>query len=187
MKRKSQNLIEFIFVFPLVVFLVMAIFELAMFYRTVHAVQSVAFQAAAKAATQIIKNDMTSTSIGDPSFNVAIQSALDTVIAKKGALGTLDFDTFQIKTYSDFGSPPYTLYELTSDRTINTTTGAEPLVTLWVDCSDPMEKGIKVQLKYYYVTIIFAAEVPLPDGRKMTILPKDIAISSTKIQQYNQL
>lgn len=187
MKKSAQNLIEFVFVFPLVFFLIMAIFELAMFYRTVHAVQNVAVQVAAKAATQVITSDMISTTIGDPSFNAAAQSALDTIKAKKGALGSLDFDTFQVTTNSAFGTPPYTLYEFTSDRTIHTSTGDKPLVTLRVDCSNPLEKGIKTQLIYYYVTIIFAAEVPLPNGDVMTIIPKDIAISSTKIQQYNNL
>ena len=186
LKKSAQNLIEFVFIFPLVFFLVMAIFELSMFYRTVHAVQSVAHQVAAKAATQIITSNMTSTSIGNSSFNVAAQSALDTVISKKGALGSLDFSTFTVSTDNNFGSAPYKLYTIKSTRTINTTSGSQPLVTLWVDCSNPMEEGIKVQLQYYYVTIVFAAEVPLPNGDVMTILPKNIAISSTKTQQYNQ-
>jgi len=58
LKKNAQNIIEFVFVFPLVITLVLAIFELAMFYRTVHAVQSVALQAAANASTQIVTSDI---------------------------------------------------------------------------------------------------------------------------------
>jgi Flp pilus assembly protein TadG len=184
LKKNAQNLIEFVFVFPLVVMLVLAIFELAMFYRTVHSVQNVALQAAANASTQIVTSDMTSTIIGDPKFNVAAQRALDVVIAKEGALNSSKTSSFTVTTDANFGSPPYTLYEFKGNQTSET---GKPLVTLRVDYSNPMQNGIKTQLIYQYSTIIFAAAVPLPNGDTMTIIPRNIEISSTKIQQSNQL
>lgn len=184
MKKDAQNLVEFVFVFPLVIILVMAIFELSMFYRTVHAVQNVALQAAANAATQIITDSQTSTSFGNAQFNKAADVAAKIVQGKQGSLGRVNFNNFDLEVMEEYGAPPYSIYKFTSDTKID---GSKPLVTLLVDCTDPYGKGVSTQLIYHYVTIIFAAKVPLPDGNVITIIPSQVEISSSKIQQYNQI
>jgi len=125
-----------------------------------------------------------STTIGDPKFNVAAQRAFDVILAKEGALNSSKTSSFTVTTDASFGSPPYTLYEFEGNQTAD---DGKPLIRLRVDYSNPMQKGIKTQLIYQYTTIIFAAAVPLPNGDSMTIIPRNIEISSTKIQQSNQL
>ena len=177
MKRRGQNLIEFIVVIPLLVLILFGIVELSMFWRTAQTAQSIALEAASAAAAQIV--------IDGSNPNPAVEKAVDVVDKRLGALGVENVALHLQDIGDEFGIRPYAFYVYQSEETRSTNNGVYPLIEFTIDYRDPFKSGIITQLTYQYRTILLGAEFTLPGGRKVVIIPKDIPVSSTKIQQYN--
>ncbi|MDD3150393.1 MAG: TadE/TadG family type IV pilus assembly protein [Candidatus Gastranaerophilales bacterium] len=188
MKRNAQSLIEFVFVAPLLIFVLFGIIELALFWKTANTVQEIALQSAISASGQIVDGTQTSTTLMDSEFNVAAKSALMMMQNRISSLNLnysdFDLQDFDVTTDTDAGDVPYTIYTFESksiDSDVN-----KSVITLIVDYQNPYTKGICTQIVYQYRTVLLGAEFTLPNGRKISIIPKNIEISSSKIQQYNQ-
>jgi len=188
LKRKSQNLIEFVIVIPLLLIVLFGIIEYAVFWRNAQTVQTIALEAASTAATVIVNDDQTETF--GPFFNQAALKAFTVVRTRVKDLGLPDLG-FTITNPNGFGKRPYAVYELTSQQTRSVTdeSGNQqtlPIIRFIFDYRDPYKRGIVTQLVYQYKTLFLGVEFNLPGGHLIKIIPRDIEISSTKIQQYNQ-
>lgn len=173
MNKKGQSLIEFVIVLPLLLVVVLGIFELAMFWRTSHTVQQIALEAAVIASGSYIPYD------GGP--NTAGDKAASFVVSRMGSLGKPTNISMTKSILDNASEEPFAAYQYTGGTAPN----GGPLVTLVVDYRNPINRGVITQLTYNYRTMLVGAEFQVPGGRKIVILPRDIPISSTKIQQYN--
>ena len=184
MKRTAQNLVEFVFIFPLLIIILFGILEFGIYFRNANVVEDIAKEASSSASRKLVLDTMTSNTITDTSstgFNKAVKAAIDIVAKRKKQLG-LTALTF---TYNDLGGTrPYTVYQINSTQTRMIGGVVTPLVTLIVDYSSPTEKGVTVQFIYQYRTLLLGAELPVFGGTPVVIIPRDMTISSTKIRQY---
>ncbi len=177
-KRKAQNLLEFIIVIPLLIVIIFGIIEFALFWRTVQTVQGIALEAAAGAASQYVDENGTD--------NPAVDKAIEIVNNRAGSLGIQKITLKDQPLAIAYGIRPFAFYQYTSQETVSTfSEGDKPVLQVLVDHRDPYQKGIVTQVIFQYQTILMGAEFTLPSGRKVIIIPRDIEVSSTKIQQYN--
>lgn len=184
LKKSAQNLIEFVLVFPLLVVMIFAIVELSFFWKTVNNVQNIALQAASAASTSFVSDSETSNTISDVTYNNAVKRALSIVTSRSQSLGVSNPVFSPTPLAPEFGEKPYAMYELVTSDTKPTTDGNVPVLRLNVDYRQPLKDGVIVQLSYCYSTLFLGAEFTLPGGTKVTIIPKNMLISSTKIRQY---
>lgn len=192
--RQGQNLIEFVIVMPLLIVILFGIIEFALFWKTTQTVQEIALAAAAAAASKIVNE-------GDAN-NAAVLAARDVVQNRAGSLGISNLQPLTPNPVNGFGNAPFALYEATSQETRRDANGnMQPLIDLTVDYRSPYATytnpatftnnaapvggGIITQLTYRYNTILLGAQFTLPGGTVVTIIPREIDISSTKIQQYS--
>ena len=184
MKRTAQNLVEFVFIFPLLIIILFGILEFGIYFRNANVVEDIAKEASSSASRKLVLDTMTSSTITDTSstgFNKAVKAAIDVVNKRRKQLGliTLGF------AYTNLGGTrPYAVYQINSTQTRMIGGVATPLVTLIVDYSAPTEKGVIVQLVYQYRTLLLGAAFPVLGGAPIVIIPRDMPISSSKIRQY---
>lgn len=185
-KIKAQNLIEFALVLPLIVVMFFGIIELSLFWKTINNVQSIALQAASAASGTFVAENQTGSVVSNTNFNAAVSKAASIVVARSKSLNidSLAFNSLTAFNGGQFGDRPYSMYVLESTQTKKIDGVDKPVLTLTVDYRDPYKQGVVVQLSYYYSTVLLGAEFTMPGGKKVTIIPKNIAVSSTKIQQY---
>ena len=187
MKKTAQNLVEFVFVIPLLIIILFGILEFAMFYRNVNVVQDIATEAAVTASRRLVLDTMTSNNIADltnTGFNKAAKAARDVVYNRRRALGIENLTFVYTDLGTTFGSRPYALYQIDSTQTRSINGVVTPILTLMVDYRTPMEDGIMVQVIYQYRTLLVGAELPVLGGPPFVIIPRDVPISSTMVKQY---
>jgi len=187
LKRPAQNLIEFVFIIPLLIVILFGILEFAMFYRNVNVVEDIATEAAVAASRKLVLDTMTSNNIADTSntgFNKAAKAASDVVMKRKGSLSIPTLTLAYNDLGTGFGARPYALYEIVSTETRLIDGVATPILTLVVDYRSPTEDGIMVQLIYQYQTLLFGFQLPVFGSEPIVLIPRDIPISSTRIKQY---
>ena len=190
MKKQAQNLIEFVFIMPLLIVMIFGIVEYSLFWKKSQTVQELALKAAIAASGQIVLGNQTSNDMTNSFFNPAALQAANLIQSQIGSLGVnnISFNNPVIVSTNTSGTyniaAPYTLYMFTSTIQANTTSGTQPLITLNVDYTDPYDNGVIVQLIYQYTTLFGGMQFSLPNGNKIVIIPSNIPISSTKIQQY---
>jgi len=187
LKKSAQNLIEFVFIIPLLIVILFGIIEFAIFYRNVSVVEDIATEAAVVASRRLVLDSMTSNNIADTSntgFNKAVKAASDVVMKRSGSLGISALTLAYNDLGSGFGTRPYALYDVSSTETRIVDGVATPLITLIVDYRTPNEDGIMVQLVYQYRTLFVGAQLPTLSGEPLVLIPRDIPISSTRIKQY---
>lgn len=182
MKKSGQNLVELVFVLPLLVFLILGIMELAIYWRNVHVIQETALEASIVASQATISYDTTDTSkMTNKVYALLLNRGPK--IAKNGVnfSGT-------VKLYSGgiYGNAPYSIYEFGDPVGCNPSTNS---CNFWarIDYRDPMRRGVSVQIGYKYQSIFHGVKFPIPysDGTKyVVIIPEYIYITSSKIQQY---
>lgn len=191
-RLKSQNLIEFIFVLPILLFISLAIMEVALFWQDVNAIYNLNTEINANAALL----DYTGMSVGSvcPAANDALQPNGDP-IEKHSAINALkridSAITLNEPTYTDHvtaaangdGKEPFALYKFEGGPLITASNG-EPAhqITLWVDCRNPFEDGVTTQLEFYHKTLVMKATIPRfdkPEG--IVIIPDKIFIASPKV------
>ncbi|MFH0702722.1 MAG: TadE/TadG family type IV pilus assembly protein [bacterium] len=178
-KKKAQNLIEFVIVTPLLLVILFGIMEMSLFWKATQTVQNIALQAASAAAATYVADNATT--------NDAATNATNIVKNRIGSLGIKNITLNQQPIQTGYGTAPFALYEYRSAQTRTIDTGTVPLIIFTVDYRDPYQRGVVTQLIYQYRTLLFGIAFSLPGVvQKVTIIPRDIQISSTKIQQYNQ-
>lgn len=192
-KRRAQNLIEFVVIIPILILLIFGIMEIAVFWRTANSVQQIALTVAESAASAYFNTDnfdksgascVDSSITADGTSNPAICKALKVLQERLPELGFKDVKFSKVNLGSAYGSEPFTFYEYqNSEATGNLKVGD---IKIDIDYRDPYKNGVIVQMNYNYTTILLGAVFTLPGGSEIVIIPKNIEVSSTKIQQYNQ-
>ncbi len=180
--KKGQNLIEIVLIAPLLLVLLFGILEYALFQRNINVVQDIALDAAVVASRHFVDSDITP---DDPlTENPAVEAALNRVLERIGALGQKDI-VFEYNNPGDeFGQRPFALYEFKSINTVEYDGEQQPTMIFFVDYRDPINKGVSTQLVYHYSLVLFGISIPLPGGRQITIIPRNVPISSTQTKQY---
>jgi hypothetical protein len=191
-KRKAQNLIEFVIVIPILIIIIFGIIEIAVFWRTVNTVQQTALSVAEAAASAYFNTDTfnasgtacaNSTITSDTTTNPAVCKALETLQEKLPALGFENITFKKVDLGSAYGSEPFMFYEYQNEAKDNLKAGD---IKIDIDYRDPYKNGVIVQMNYNYTTILLGCAFILPGGNEIVIIPKNIEVTSTKIQQYNQ-
>ena len=174
---RAQNLIEFVVVIPILILILFGIIELALFWKTINNVQEIALEAAAGAAAQYVPDDAASNAGADKAINI-VQNRVKSLEIEKITFTEQATDPM-------YGTKPFTLYEYDSVSKATLADGSQvPLIKLIVDYRDPYKNGVITQLIYQYRTVLLGMEFSMPGGSKVVIIPRDIEVSSTKIQQY---
>lgn len=170
--KPAQNLIEFIFVFPILIFLTLVIFEVALFWQDVNSIYNLNAEINANVAL-IEPSGMI---LGDTC--TAATKALG-ILKAKDSMISLNNPTYN-KTILD-GQEPFALYKYFAN-TITVGGVTNPQISLWVDCRNPFEGGVVTQLEFYHKTIIIKATIPnFSDGAGIVVIPENIFIASPKL------
>jgi len=185
-KKQAQNLVEFIFVFPLLLMITLVIFETALFWQDVNSIYNLNAEINANVALADTRN-MT----GPTDDGMGNVTPGQTCTAATNALATLEKRDSMISstnpTYTkeiakvsgvSQGVEPFALYKYTS----STTVANKPQTVLWVDCRSPFEKGITTQVEFYHKTVIIGATIPnFGGGDNIVVIPNNVFIASPKL------
>lgn len=174
-KKTGQNLIEFIFILPILIFLTLVIFEVALFWQDVNSIYNLNAEINANAALLDYSN-LSFGSVCPAADEFNPKSAISILKAKDSMISLTD--PSYTKTILD-GNEPFALYKY-SAGTVNGQT--KPQIALWVDCRNPFENGITTQIEFFHKTLIMKATIPSftsPQG--IEIIPENIFISSPKL------
>ncbi len=171
--RFAQNLIEFVFVFPLLLFITLVIFEVAFFWQEVNAIYNLNAEINANVALKDYGGMQMGTTC------TAAENALQ-ILELRDSMISLSDPTYQ-KTVID-GSEPFALYKYETINKITSNGETKPQVALWVDCRSPFEEGIVTQIEFYHKTMIMKASIPRFDKPEaIEIIPENIFIASPKL------
>lgn len=192
-QKNSQNLLEFIFILPMLIFISFTILEVALYWQDVNAIYNLNAEINANAALLTYKN----ISMGSvcPAVDNSTNSAGE-YTNKNSALAILERRSesiTMIKTkfnaaVADGKTPPYVLYRVTGGSIIKpdpingVAQPATNQVVLWVDCRNPFEDGVTTQLEFYHKTLVMHASIPrLDKPEPIVIIPNNIFIASPKL------
>jgi hypothetical protein len=168
-KKQGQNLIEFAFVLPTLIFLTLVIFEVALFWQDLNAIYALNTEINANVALV----DPKGMALG--SRCIAADAGLNVLKAKDSMISMSD-PTYT--TYVVTGKEPFALYRVAS----NSTVAGSPQISLWVDCRNPFENGITTQVEFYHKTLIIKASIPrFDDPSPIVIIPDNVFISTPKL------
>ena len=171
--NKAQNLVEFMFVMPILIFMTLVIFEVAFFWQEVNAIYSLNTEINANVAL----SDTKTFSMG--SVCPAATDALAILEAKDSAI-SLNNPGYTPKIVDGVGQEPFSLYKYVSTNTIAST--GKPQISLWVDCRNPFEDGVTTQIEFYHKTMVMKASIPRFDKPEaIVIIPDNIYIASPKL------
>jgi hypothetical protein len=186
--KNSQNLLEFIFVLPILIFISLAILEVALYWQDVNAIYNLNAEINANVAL-LPYRDMSMGSVCpavDASTNSSGEyfyknSAL-AILKKRAKMITMTDTNFNVAT-DDGKNQPFVLYKVTGGPLITATNGEQASqVTLWVDCRNPFEDGVTTQLEFYHKTVVMKASIPRFDKpTPIVIIPDKIFIASPKL------
>lgn len=175
--RLAQNLVEFLFVFPILLVITLVIIEVSLFWQDVNSIYSLNTEINANLAL----NDYRGMQLGD-TCSAAIKAK--ELLEKKDSMISLTNPAYSKKIID--GKEPFALYEY-SGGTITASGVTKPQIALWVDCRNPFEDGITTQLEFYHKTLVIKASIPRIDGGDpIVIIPDNIFIASPKANTVRQ-
>lgn len=170
--KSAQNLVEFIFIFPVLIFLTLVIFEVALFWQDVNAIYNLNAEINANVALL----DYSNMTLG--STCTAATKAKE-ILEKKGSAISLTSPTYNLEILD--GQEPFALYKYKAN---NITVGGvtKPQISLWVDCRNPFEDGVTTQIEFYHKTLVMKASIPRFDKpESIEVIPENIFIASPKL------
>lgn len=173
--KPAQNVIEFVFILPILIFITLVIFEVGLFWQDANAIYNL--NAEINANLALINPG--GLNLGDTC--PAATRALN-ILKERDSMISLSTQTYNTSIID--GKEPFALYEFTAG-TVNGQT--KPQIALWVDCRDPFEDGYVSQLEFYHKTLIIKATIPRfdkPEG--IVIIPENIFIASPKLNTLRQ-
>lgn len=171
---------EVAFIIPILVFLTLVIFEIALFWQELNSIYSINAEINANVALLDYAGTLAMGSVCPAADETKPNSAIS-IMKKKASSISLTNPTFATEIPAGFGNAPFALYKFSANpMTVGTTT--KPQITLWVDCRNPFENGVLTQIEFYHKTLIMKASIPRFDGgSKITIIPDKIFIASPKL------
>jgi len=198
MTSKAQNLLEFVFVLPMLLFISLAILEVALFWQDVNTIYNLNAEINANVAL-IEYSGMSMGSVCRAVDNS--KDATGAYVYPHSAMSTLEQRASAISmTKTNFqrnvavingvqqGQEPFALYVVSGGPTITPSPingVAQPptqQIQLWVDCRNPFEDGVTTQLEFYHKTVVMHASIPRFDKPEpIVIIPDNIFIASPKL------
>ena len=192
-KRLGQNIIEFVFIFPLVIVMTLVLFEVAFFWQDVNTVNSINSELSAR----IARTDSTTiqlltsvSSTGEPVCQAA-RDALEYLRENTRRFTFTNDVSYNCEVLTTSGSQacgtavnmePFMIYKFESQNRIDTPEGNKPLITMWVDCQSPFERGYVTQMEIFHKTFVLSARIPRFDGKPaIEIIPEYYFIATPKI------
>lgn len=185
--KKAQNLVEFVFVFPMLIFMTLVIFEIAFFWQEVNAIYNLNAEINANVALLDYSSMANGTRCPAASQDSSIPNSAINIFNKRSSMISLTDSSFWL-TIEDPKPPkePFALYKYQSVNPISgqVDSNGNPMyqMTIWIDCRNPFEDGIMTQIEFYHKTLIMKATIPRfdkPEG--IVIIPDKIFISSPKL------
>lgn len=183
--KLAQNLIEFVFVFPILIFMTIIIFEIAFFWQETNAIYNLNEEINANVAILDYSNMTMGSRCEAANTAIDLFKRKDDVISLSNATYN-DSATINDPGLVVNGKEPFALYKYTSDKIIAGQVDADgnPMhqITIWVDCRNPFEDGITTQIEFFHKTMLMKATIPRfdkPEG--IVIIPDNIFISSPKL------
>lgn len=168
-KKQGQNLIEFAFVLPTLIFLSLAILEVALFWQDLNAVN--ALNTEINANTALINPKGMALGSRCTAANTALN-----ILETKDSMISMSDPVYTTVIYK--GVEPFALYKFVSTSIV----AGSPQITLWVDCRNPFENGITTQLEFYHKTLIMKASIPRFDNpNPIVIIPDNVFITTPKL------
>lgn len=177
LKKKSQNLVEFMFVLPILIFMTLVIFEVALFWQDVNAI----YNLNAEINANISLIPPSGMMLGDTC--TAALKGLE-IMEKKDSMISLSEQNYT-KVIVD-GEEPFALYQYEANP-ITVGEETKPQISLWVDCRNPFEDGVMNQVEFYHKTMVIKASIPRYDDKPpIEVLPENIFIASPKLKTLRQ-
>lgn len=170
--KRAQNLVEFIFILPILIFMTLAIFEVSLFWQDVNSVYSLNTEINANVALIAPKN-----MVMGQTCAAAVEGRK--ILEERDSIISLNNPTYSTTTID--GNEPFALYKIFSTNNITGT--SNPQISLWVDCRNPFENGITTQVEFYHKTLVMKASLPRIDqpNNPIVIIPEDVFIASPKL------
>lgn len=173
--KRAQNLVEFVFVFPMLIFITLVIFEIAFFWQETNAIYNLNAEISANVAllnyNNLINGSVCPAALDDPNVNSAI-----TIFKKRDNMISLVDSTYLLSKLD--GKEPFALYKYESTTQVS----GKPQISIWIDCRNPFEDGVLTQIEFYHKNLIVKATIPRfdkPEG--IVIIPDNVFISSPKL------
>lgn len=174
-KKTGQNIVEAIFIIPVLIIFTLAIFELALYWQDVNAVYTLNNEINANVAL----SDLSNLQLGSvcPAVDIA-----KNILIKKDSSITLNNPSYNVVIENIEEQPqgvaPFALYKIVSSTQVN----GKNQITVWVDCRNPFERGIITQIEFYHKMIIMKASISRFDKpQPIVIIPDNVFISSPKL------
>ena len=180
-KRLAQNIIEFTFVFPILVIFALVLFELGFFWQNVNSVYNL---------NNEINANISDVNYGPSKIQMgttcpAATEALSLIKTRGPVVMGMNSDFMMTKLLDTNTTEPFALYKYTSSETAK---NGQPIMTLWVDCRNLFEDGISTQIEFFHKVVVLHASIPRFDGGEaIDVIPENILIASPKtvsIRQY---
>lgn len=177
---KAQNLIEFVFILPMLIFITLVIFEVALFWQDVNSIYNL--NAEINANVALLNYSGLSLGTVCPAADEGNPNSAISILKKKSATISMT-DTVFSHDIRDGSSEPFVLYRFYGGNTITATDGETvPQIQLWVDCRNPFEDGITTQIEFYHKTLVMRASIPRFDKPDpIVIIPDKVFIASPKL------
>lgn len=178
MKRKNgQQIVEFIFLFPLLVVFILVILELSMFWQEYNAVQMVNEEINANLALE----NYTGMQEGMTCPAIAPAKAL---LDRKAKVVMLAATTYSETPEIIDGKEPYALYEFKSNETAS---NGQPVMRLSVDCRNTPGNGVVTQLSAFHRLVFFTLSIPTFSGERIEIIPNNLELISVRQSRLGHL
>lgn len=170
-RQKAQNLIEFVLVFPMLIFLILGIFEVALYWQNINAVY--ALNDEINANTALVTFNNLAVGAECPAATKALAE-----LELKDAMISMNNPTYTKEIVTGTGNEPFAFYKYTSTNQV----AGKPQATLLVDCRNPFENGVMTQIEFYHKTLIMKASIPRFDSPDpIIIIPDNVFITSPKL------
>lgn len=172
--KNAQNMIEFVFVFPLLIFIVLVIMEVAFFWQDVNAIYNLNAEINANVA------NLKYTGMAEGSTCVAATEALR-ILEARAPIISLTKSSY--KLIKEEGNEPFMLYHYYGGPSLKENNGGSvPQIQMWVDCRSPFEDGVTTQVEFYHKNMILKATIPRFDSNEgIVVIPDKIFIASPKL------
>lgn len=192
MKKRAQYIIEFVFVFPILILALFAVIEYGLFYRDVHVIQDIAYEAATVAAKAQVFSTQTAISLNnvDPltgcnAATIAVKNAIDKRTSQLDMVGNMGWGllVYGNSGPETWGIEPYTVYEIQSDKLKSVNGVDTPVLKIILDYRNGADGDLTLQISYVHQTVFFGMSFPVVGGDPVVIIPNTFLINSTEVRK----
>lgn len=161
--KRAQNIIEFVLLFPLTIFIVLIIFELAMMWHSMNTAEMINREINSNLNVDYntyahLQNGDTCPAITDLMRNNSILANKTKVLLRRNDI------TFNSRLQTN-QNEPFGVYQISSNEG-----GENPFIRYIVDCRNPYDNGIETKLIYRYSAMFFSFLLPRFDSSERIVV-----------------